>query len=67
MQISFHKFHFTIPVQVISAVHMNGSTGEWFRTTVAVRAGWLVCPTLFNSFLVRIMSDALEEHDGRLA
>ena len=38
-----------------SAVQMNGSIGEWFRTT------------LFNIFLERIMSDALEEHDGKVS
>ena len=47
-----------------SAVQMNGSIGEWFRTTVGVREGCLLSPTLFNIFLERIMSDALEEHDG---
>ena len=47
-----------------SAVQMNGSIGEWFRTTVGVRQGCLLSPTLFNIFLERIMSDALEEHDG---
>ena len=50
-----------------SAVQMNGSMGEWFRTTVGERQGCLLSPTLFSIFLERIMSDALEEHDGRLA
>ena len=49
-----------------SAVQMNGSIGEWFRTTVRVRQGCLLSPTLFNSFLERIMSDALE-HDGKVS
>ena len=48
-----------------SAVQMNGSIGEWFRTTVGVRQGCLLSPTLFNIFLERIMSDALEEHDRK--
>ena len=52
---------------VVSAVHMNGSIGEWFRTTVRVRQGCLLSPTLFNIFLERIMSDALEEHDGKVS
>ena len=30
-----------------SAVQMNGSIGEWFRTTVGVRQGCLLSPTLF--------------------
>ena len=50
-----------------SAVQMNGSTGEWFRTTVGVRQGCLLSPTLFNIFLERIMSDALEENDGKVS
>ena len=50
-----------------SAVHMNGSIGEWFRTTVGVRQGCLLSPTLFNIFLERIMSDALEDHDGKVS
>ena len=50
----------------ISAVQMNDSTGEWFRTTVGVRQGCLLSPTLFNSFLKMIMSDAVEEHDGKV-
>ena len=50
-----------------SAVQMNGSIGEWFRTTVGVRQGCLLSPTLFNIFLERIMSGALEEHDGKVS
>ena len=38
-----------------SAVQMNGSIGEWSRTTVGVRQGCLLSPTLFNIFLERIM------------
>ena len=46
---------------------MNGSVGEWFRTTVGVRQGCLLSPTLFNIFLERIMSDALEGHHGKVS
>ena len=46
---------------------MNGSIGECFRATVGVRQGCLLSPTLFNIFLERIMSDALEEHDGKVS
>ena len=48
-----------------SAVQMNGSIGEWFRTTVGVRQKCLLSPTLFNIFLERDMSDCLEEHDRK--
>ena len=50
-----------------SAVQMNGSIDEWFRTTVGVRQGRLLSTTLFNIFLEQIMSDALEEHDGKVS
>ena len=50
-----------------SAVQLNGSIREWFRTTVGVRQACLLSPTLFNIFLERIMSDALEEHDGKVS
>ena len=48
-------------------VQMNGSKGEWFRTTVGVSPGCLLSPTLFNIFLERITPDALEEHDGKVS
>ena len=50
-----------------SAAQMNGSMGEWHRTTVGVRQGCLLLSTLFNIFLERIMSDALKEHDGKVS
>ena len=46
---------------------MNGRTGEWLRTSVGVRQGCLLSPTLFSIFFERIMSDALEEHDGKVS
>ena len=52
--------------KAISAVQLNGSIGEWFRTTVGVRQGCHLSPILFNMFLERIMSDAPEEHDGNV-
>ena len=40
-----------------SAVLYNGSEGDWFRTTVEVRQGCLLSPTLFDIFLERITTD----------
>ena len=59
----------TVKVNIVlkNAVQMNGSIGEWFITTVGVRQGCLPSTTLFNIFLERIMSDALEEHDGKVS
>ena len=50
-----------------SAVYLNGDIGNWFRTTVGVRQGCLLSPTLFNIFLERIMTDALEDHQGTVS
>ena len=47
-----------------SAVLFNGSMGDWFRTTAGVRQGCLLSPTLFNIFLEKIVTDALEDHEG---
>ena len=49
------------------AVQMNGSMGEWFRTTVGLRQGCLLSPILVNIFLEQIMYDGLEEHDAKVS
>ena len=50
-----------------SAVLFNGSTGEWFRTTVGVRQRCLLSPTIFNIFLERVMCEALDDHEGSVS
>ena len=47
-----------------SAVYHDNNIREWLRTTIGVRQGYLLSPTLFNIFLERIMTDALEDHEG---
>ena len=49
-----------------SAVQINGSIGEWFRIA-GVRQGCLLSPTLFQNLIERIMSDALDKHDGNVS
>ena len=50
-----------------STVLFNSSMGDWFRTTVGVRLGYLLSPTLFKIFQERIMIDALEDHEGTVS
>ena len=50
-----------------SAVLFNSSIGDWFRATTGVRQGCRLSPTVFDIFLSRIMTDALEDHEGTVS
>ena len=50
-----------------SAVLFNSSIGDWFRTTAGVRQGCILSPILSNIFLERIMTNALEDHEGTVS
>ena len=50
-----------------SAVLFNSNIGDWCRTTIGVRQGCLLSLTLFNIYLERIMTDALEDHEGTVS
>ena len=52
--------------QATSAVLFNGTIEDWLRTTTKDRQRCQLSPTLFkfNELLERIMTDALEEHEG---
>ena len=62
-----HTSHLNMYDKAQIAVLFNDSTEEWFRTTVGVRQGCLLSPTLFNIFLERIMCEALDDHEGNVS
>ena len=43
----------------------NGSTRDWFRTTVGVRQECLLSSTIFNIVLERITCEALDDHESK--
>ena len=49
------------------AVLLNGNIGDWFRTTVGVQQGCLLSSAFFNVYLERMMTDALEDHEGTVS
>ena len=59
--------HSPVYDKATSAVLFNSSIGDWLRTTVGVRQGCLLSPTRFNIFLERILTDALEDHEGTVS
>ena len=50
--------------KAINAVLFSGSIEDWFRTKIGVPQGCLLSHTFFNIFLERIMTDALNDHEG---
>ena len=51
----------------MSAVLVQGTTGEWFHTSVGVRQECLLSPTVFNIFIEDFMTHALENFNGTIS
>ena len=49
-----------------SAMIINDTIGDLFRTSVGVRQGCLLSPTLFNILLEQIMQDTLINHTSTI-
>ena len=56
----------TLYENAMSAILVQGATGEWFHTSVGVRQGCLLSPTLFNIFLEDIMTHGLDNYSGTI-
>ena len=56
-------------IQVIKNLYDKATSAVLFnsRLGVGVRQGCLLSPTLFNTFLERIMTDTLEDHEGTVS
>ena len=56
-------------IQVIKNLYDKATSAVLFnsRLGVGVRQGCLLSPTLFNIFLKRIKTDALEDHEGTVS
>ena len=55
-------------IQVIKNLYNKATSDVLFNSSISgVRRGCLLAPTLLNIFLERIMTDALEEHEGTVS
>ena len=63
------KYISTNLIQVIKNLYdkATSSIEDWFRTTVGVRQGCILSPTLFNIFQERIWTDALDDYEGTVS
>ena len=57
----------TLYSNATSAVLVNNEIGEFFATTVGVRQGCILSPTLFNIYLERIMQETLAKHQSSVS